>query len=133
MKRFTTFLGLLLIIGCVVGVAVLISNITGAVDVYRAQQATRQAEAEAARLQAAVELARAQAGVETARGERAILEAAARAVDADRQLVTWYTLRGDVRGALVVATLLGLVACGIVIARLMGRWGDAQDTTYHDH
>ena len=133
MYKFVRFMTLGVLVASVVGAAVLVSNITGAVDVYRAQQATRQAEAEAVRLQAAVELARAQAGVETAAGERAILEAAARAVDADRQLVTWYTLRGDVRGALIVATLLGLVACGIVIARLMGRWGDAQDTTHHDH
>lgn len=132
MYKFVRFLTLGVLVASIVGAAVLVSNITGAVDVYRAQQATRQAEAEAARLQAAVELARAQAGVETARGERAILEAAARAVDADRKLVTWYTLRGDVRGFVLVGAFVGLIACGGVIVRLVRRWQDA-DTTQHEH
>jgi hypothetical protein len=133
MRKIGNLLMMGVLLAVIIGAAVIISNITGTVDIYLAQQAARQAEAEAERLQAEVELTRAQAAAETAAGERAVLEAAARAVDADRQLVTWYTLRGDVRGALVVATFLGLIACGIVIAWLIGRWGDAQDTTHHDH
>ncbi len=133
MSRLFNLMVLGALVACIVGAAVLVSEFTGVVDLYQAQQAARRAEAEAARLQAAVELARAEADVETARGERAVLEAAARSVDADRQLVTWYTVRGDVRGMLTVVAFVGLIACGFVIVRLVGRWSDAQDTTHHDH
>jgi len=120
--------GLLLVLVCgIVAGAVILGDVTGALDLYRAQQATRRAEAEAARLQAELELTRARAAVETAAGERAILEAAARAVDADRRLVTWYTLRGDLRGLLVFVGAVGLAICAGGIVVLVRGWQDAQD------
>ena len=112
------------IVGAFIAVIGLCVNATGALDVYRAQQATRQAAAEAARLQAARDLALAQAEIETAQGERAILEAAARAVDSDRRLVTWYTLRGDVRGVLALIALVGLTVCAAILTVLVKGVGD---------
>lgn len=117
---------LLLLLSCVAGGAVLLGNITGALDLYRAQMATRQAEADAAKLQAQLDLAQAQAQIESARGERAVLEAAARSVDADRRLVTWYTLRGDLRGALAFIGALGLAICGGVLYVILRRERDAK-------
>lgn len=110
--RMVNFLALMVLVGVIVGGAVILGNVTGAVDLLHAQQAARQAEAEAAKLQAQLDLAQAQAQIETAAGERAILEAAARSVDADRRLVTWYTFRGDLRGVLALVGAVGLAVCG---------------------
>jgi len=127
MNRIANLGLLLLLIVGLVGCAVFLGDVTGALDLYRAQQATRRAEAEAARLQAELELTRARADVETAQGERAILEAAARAVDSDRRLVTWYTLRGDLRGLLAFVGAVGLAICAGVIVALVRGWQDAQN------
>jgi len=127
MNRIAKFgLFLFLIVG-LVGCAVFLWDVTGALDPYQAQQATRRAEAEAARLQAELELTRARADVETAQGERAILEAAARAVDSDRRLVTWYTLRGDLRGLLAFVGAVGLAICAGALVVILKGVSDAQD------
>lgn len=121
-NRIANFGLFLFLICCIVGGAFLLSDATGALDLWRAQIAARQAEAEAAKLQAELELTRAQADVTRAQGEAAVLEAAARSVDADRRLVTWYTLRGDLRGLLALVGGLGLAICGgilVVIVRGM--------------
>lgn len=97
---------------CVIVFVGLVQQIDGNLEARRLEAAARQAEAEAARLQAQLDLAQAQAQIESAKGERAVLEAAARSVDADRRLVTWYTLRGDVRGALAFVGAMGLAICG---------------------
>jgi len=123
--NFTLFLG---VIGVVVIGAAILGDVTGALDLYRAQQAARQAEAEAVKLQAELELTRARADVETAAGERAILEAAARAVDSDRRLVTWYTLRGDLRGVLALVGALGLAICGGALYAILKGVQDAKNT-----
>jgi len=127
MNRIANLGLLLLLIVGLVGCAVILGDVTGALDLYQAQQATRRAEAEAARLQAELELTRARADVETAQGERAILEAAARAVDSDRRLVTWYTLRADLRGLLAFVGAVGLAICAGVIVALVRGWQDAQN------
>ena len=127
MNRISKFgLFLFLIVG-LVGCAVFLGDVTGALDLYQAQQATRRAEAEASRLQAEVELTRARADVETAAGERAILEAAARAVDSDRRLVTWYTLRGDLRALLGLVGAVGLAICAGALVVILKGVNDAQD------
>jgi len=121
-NRIANFGLFLFLICCIVGGASLLSDATGALDLWRAQIAARQAEAEATKLQAELELTRAQSDVTRAQGEAAVLEAAARAVDSDRRLVTWYTLRGDLRGLLALAGGLGLAICGgilVVIVRGM--------------
>ncbi|MCK9598114.1 MAG: hypothetical protein M0R06_03670 [Sphaerochaeta sp.] len=120
--------GLLLVLVCgIIAGAVILGDVTGALDLYRAQQATRRDEAEASRLQAEVELTRARADVETAAGERAILEAAARAVDSDRRLVTWYTLRGDLRALLGLVGAVGLAICAGALVVILKGVNDAQD------
>jgi hypothetical protein len=129
-NRIVNFVLLLGVIGVVVIGAAILGDVTGALDLYRAQQATRQAEAEAARLQAQLDLAQAQAQIETAAGERAVLEAAARSVDADRRLVTWYTFRGDLRGVLAFVGALGLAVCAAVITVLVRGWQDAKNTKH---
>lgn len=121
-NRIANFGLFLFLICCIVGGASLLSDATGALDLWRAQIAARQAEAEAAKLQAELELTRAQSDVTRAQGEAAVLEAAARAVDSDRRLVTWYTLRGELRGLLALVGGLGLAICGgvlVVIVRGM--------------
>ena len=121
-NRIANFGLFLFLICCIVGGAFLLSDATDALDLWRAQIAARQAEAEAAKLQAELELTRAQSDVTRAQGEAAVLEAAARAVDSDRRLVTWYTLRGDLRGLLALVGGLGLAICGgilVVIVRGM--------------
>lgn len=121
-NRIANFGLFLFLICCIVGGAFLLSDATSALDLWRAQIAARQAEAEAAKLQAELELTRAQSDVTRAQGEAAVLEAAARAVDSDRRLVTWYTLRGDLRGLLALVGGLGLAICGgilVVIVRGM--------------
>lgn len=123
--NFALFLG---VIGVVVIGAAILGDVTGALDLYRAQVAARQAEAEAAKLQTELELTRARADVETAQGERAILEAAARAVDSDRRLVTWYTLRGDLRGVLAFVGALGLAVCGGALYAILKGVQDAKNT-----
>lgn len=119
LKHFAQLTVTFVIVGAFIAVIALAVDVTGALDAYRAQQAARHAEAEAARLQAARDLALAQAQIETAAGERAIFEAAARAVDADRQLVTWYTLRGDLRGVLALIALAGLAVCAVILIVLV--------------
>lgn len=123
--NFALFLG---VIGAVVIGAAILGDVTGALDLYRAQVAARQAEAEAAKLQAQLDLAQAQAQIETAQGERAILEAAARAVDNDRKLVTWYTLRGDLRGVLALVGAVGLAVCGGALYAILKGVQDAKNT-----
>lgn len=127
-NRIANFALFLFLICAIVGGAVLLGNVTGALDLYRAQQAARQAEAEAAKLQAQLDLAQAQAQIETAQGERAILEAAARAVDSDRRLVTWYTIRGDLRGVLAFVGALGLAICGGALYAILKGVNDAKNT-----
>ena len=112
MKQFAAFLGLVMAIVCVIVFAGLVQQIDGSLDARRLEAQARQAEAEKERLALALDLAQAQAQIETARGERAVLEAAARSVDSDRRLVEWYTLRGDLRGALAFVGALGLAICG---------------------
>ncbi len=129
MNRIANLGLLLFLIVGVVSCAVILENVTGALDLYRAQVAARQAEAKAARLQTELELTRARADVETAQGERAVLEAAARSVDADRRLVTWYTLRGDLRGVLAFVGALGLAICGGVLYVILKGVQDAKNTT----
>jgi hypothetical protein len=114
-SRIVNFVLLLGVIGVMVIGAAILADVTGALDIYRAQVAARQAEAEAVKLQTELELTRARADVETAAGERAVLEAAARSVDSDRRLVAWYTLRGDLRGVLALVGAVGLAICGGVL------------------
>lgn len=127
-SRIVNFVLLLGVIGVVVIGAAILGDVTGALDLYRARQAARQAEAEAARLQAQLDLAQAQADLETAAGERAVLEAAARAVDSDRRLVAWYTLRGDLRGVLAFVGALGLAICGGALYAIVKGAQDAKNT-----
>lgn len=132
MKRIANFGLLLLLVVLVVGCAVAVANVTGALDLFQAQQATRRAETEAARLQAELELARAQADVTRAQGEAAVLESAARAVDNNTRLVTWYTLRGDLRAILGLVGAVGLAICAGGIAVLVRGWQDARCTDNTD-
>lgn len=121
-------LGLFLfLICCIVGGAMILENVSGALDLYRAQQATRQAEARARQLEAELALTRAMADVETAKGERAVLESAARAVDNNTRLVRWYSLHGDLRAILGVVGALGLTVCGLVLLVLMRGVNNAKD------
>lgn len=132
-NRIANFGLLLFLICCIVGGATILGNVTGALDLWRAEQATRRAAAEAQRLQAELELTRARADVETAQGERAILEAAARVVDNNTRLVTWYTLRGDLRALLAFVGALGLVAAGIGLVVLINRAGHGNPGVRADH
>jgi len=119
--RFLTFLTLLLVVFGMTFAVVIAQNVTGLEDVWRAQIQARQAEAEAERLRVQLDLAQAQAQIENAKGVRTVLEAAARSVDADRRLVSWYSLRGDLRGALAFVGALGLAVCaGIAVALVKG-------------
>jgi len=127
MNRISKFgLFLFLIVG-LVGCAVFLGDVTGALDLYQAQQATRRAEAEAARLQAEVELTRARADVTRAEGEAAVLESAARAVDNNTRLVTWYSLRGDLRAILGLVGTVGLAICAGALVVILKGVNDAQD------
>lgn len=111
-KRIVNFVLFLGVIGVVVIGAAILGNVTGALDLYRAQVAARHAEAEAARLQAQLDLAQAQADVTRAEGEAEVLRAAARAVDADRRLTEYYALRNDARAILALVGALGLSVTG---------------------
>jgi len=126
-NRMANF-GLFLFLVCCIAVgATILENVTGALDLYRAQQATRQAEARARQLEAELELTRARADVETAKGERAVLESAARAVDNNTRLVTWYSLRGDLRAILGLVGALGLTVCGLILFVLVQGVNNAKD------
>lgn len=120
----------LFVVACVVGGAFILSDAAGALDLWRAEQATRRAEAEAQRLQAEVELSKARADVTRAEGEKAVLEAAARSVDADRRLVAWYTFRGDLRGVLALVGALGLAICGGALYVILKGANDAKHTDH---
>lgn len=127
-SRIVNFLALMLLVGVIVGGAVILGNVTGAVDLLRTQQAARQAEAEAAKLQAQLDLAQAQAQIETAAGERAVLEAAARAVDSDRRLTEYYALRNDARAILALVGAVGLALCGGALVVILKGGQDAKNT-----
>lgn len=128
MNRMAKFgLFVFLMVG-LVGCAVILGDMTGALDLWRAEQATRRAEAEAARWQAEVDLTRARADMTRAEGEAAVLESAARAVDNNTRLVTWYTLRGDLRAILGLVGAVGLAICAGGIVVVVRGWQDAQDT-----
>ena len=113
------FLALFIAIGVITFGAVVAGNSLGALDLWRAQNAARLAEAEASKLQAELELTRARADVTRAQGEAAVLESAARAVDNNTRLVTWYTLRGDLRAILALVGALGLAGCGGVLVVIL--------------
>jgi uncharacterized membrane protein len=132
-NRIVNFVLLLGVIGVMVIGAAILADVTGALDIYRAQVAARQAEAEAAKLQAELELAQAQAQIETAAGERAVLEAAARSVDSDRRLVAWYSLRDDLRAILALVGAVGLAVTGGVIFILIKGVGNAKNTNTDQH
>lgn len=126
-NRMANF-GLFLFLVCCIAVgATILENVTGALDLYRVQQATRQAEARARQLEAELELTWAMADVETAKGERAVLESAARAVDNNTRLVTWYSLRGDLRAILGLVGALGLTVCGLILFVLVQGVNNAKD------
>ena len=127
-KRLVTFGLFLFLLGCLVVGAAVLGNGTGVVALWRAQNAARLAEAEARRIEAEVELTRARADVETAQGQRAVLEAAARSVDADRRLVTWFTLRGDLRAILALVGAVGLALCGGALFVVVKGVQDAKNT-----
>ncbi len=130
MKRFSMFMALLLVVFGVTATVVYLQRLDVTIEARRVEAEARRAEAEAARLQAELDLTQAQAQIETAQGERAVLEAAARSVDADRRLVTWYTLRGDLRGLLAFIGALGLALCGGVIVILVKGWQDAKNANH---
>ncbi|MBN2003097.1 MAG: hypothetical protein JXA21_07040 [Anaerolineae bacterium] len=89
------------------------------------QAKTQRAEVETELQQVRLETEQARAELERAKGERAIMESAARSVDADRQLVTWYAMRGDVRGLLFLAILIGS-GLGIVLAEYLKKAQDGK-------
>lgn len=116
----------LFLLCCIVGGACILSEATGILSLWRAQNAARLAEAEAQRLHAELELTRAQADVTRAQGEAAVLEAAARAVDSDRRLVTWFTVRGDLRAILALVGAIGLAVTGGSLVVLFKGVNDAK-------
>lgn len=128
-KRFVNFGVMLLVIAGIVSAAMLLGEATGALDLYRAQVAARQAEAEAAKLQAELELTRARADVTRAEGEKAVLESAARSVDNNTRIVTWYTLRGDLRAILALVGAVGLAICGGALFVVIRGVGNAKHNT----
>jgi len=77
-------------------------------NLRRQELETRRAQAEAEKAQALAIMAQAQADAERAAGERAVLEAAARAVEIDTDLTEYYARRGDSR--VILAALLVIVA-----------------------
>jgi len=111
-NRIVNFVLFVIAVTVIIGGAALLGSVSGAVDLWRAQNAARLAEAEAVKLQAELELTRARADVETAQGQRAVLEAAARSVDADRRLTEYYARRGDLRAVLALVGALGLAVTG---------------------
>ncbi len=128
-SRIVTFVLLFVLIGVIVGGAAILANISGAVDLARAERNARIAEAEAAKLQAQLDLTQAQADLETAAGERAVLEAASRSVDSDRRLTEYYALRNDVRAILALVGAVGLSVCvGILYVTLKGVQDAKQNT-----
>lgn len=125
MEKFGWFLAFLLLVVAVIVCVAAVQNVAGIMETRRLEAESAQARAEADRLAARLDLTQAQANLETAAGERAVLEAAARSVDADRRLVTWYTLRGDLRSVLAFSGILGLTVCAVVIVTVVQRWQDA--------
>lgn len=102
--RFTV--NLVLFALSVIVILLIIENASGDIEVRLAEMETRRIEAEKARMDAELDVLEARASLEQARGDRAILESAARSVDADRRLVTWYALRGDMRVMAIFIALL---------------------------
>jgi len=91
-------------------VIVLLCGMVGsqALNDLTGQNAARVAEAQSREMQALAIAEQARVDFEQAAGARAVLEAAAGAVESDTQLVEYYARRGDTRAALmVIAVLLG--------------------------
>jgi len=98
---------------------------------YEAARAAAEAEkvqAETAKVQAEIDLEQAKSELERAKGERAIMEASARSVDSDRQLVEYYSTRADVRAGMLFVSLFGLAACSLAFVYVMRRREDAKNT-----
>lgn len=129
MKGFWNFVALLLVIGAIVICVVFTQHVAQYTEGRRLALEASKARAEADRLAAQVDLAQAQAAVENARGERAVLESAARAVDNNTRLVTWYSLRGDLRALVACLALAGMGICAVIAVRVLRGGRDAQDTT----
>jgi len=90
-------------------VVVLLCGMLGsqALNDLTGQNAARVAEAQSREMQALAIVETARVDFEQAAGARAVLEAAAGAVESDTQLVEYYARRGDTRAALMV--IVGLL------------------------
>lgn len=132
MKRLGNFLALVTVIVAVVVCAVFAQNVSQLTESLRLAVEAQKARAEADRLAAQVDLAQAQAAVESARGERAVLESAARAVDNNTRLVSWYATRGDLRALLALVALAGVLLSVAVFVKLT-RGGRHEDQAHSDH
>ncbi len=133
MKTFFGFLALLFVVCAVAVCIVAIQNVAGMLETRRMEAEASRARAEAARLMIQLDLTQAQAQAEVARGEREVLESAARAVDNNTRLVTWYSLRGDLRAFIALLALVGMGVCAVIAVRVVRGGRDAQNTTHHDH
>lgn len=109
---------LLIVVLAFGGLALAISNrvaqVTNANAVRVAEAQAREAQAIAIAEAARVEQAR-------AAGERAILEAAAGAVETNTELVEYYAKRGDARAREVWQWIVAGVVCAVVVALASGR------------
>lgn len=130
MKGLGEFLALLATVVAVVVCVVFTQNVEQFAESRRLQTEAAKARAEADRLTAQVDLAQAQAEVENAKGERAVLESAARAVDNNTRLVTWYSLRGDLRTFIALLALAGMGICAVLAVRVVRGGRDAQNTRH---